>query len=441
MAPSTRPCSAWQAQCGAKLATSCVNNWSAPASTSRIKAVKSAAKLLVDVLMRDNLNDKDQVKIALVPFEGQVNVASAGFSVTSPPNWIDWGEQSGAKWNGVNFNQHDFGGLIGANVVGHGWLFNNLTDNFPTVKWAGCVEMRGGSYKLTDDAPNAALPDSLFVPFFHPDEPDNTATTSGPTRYNNRSNGTSSGTNYTFTNNYLNDFAAFTTPAAAQKSLDKYTAVTPAFWTGRMDVEGLLTPYEYGPNKGCPRPIYPLANADSKAAIKAEIDAMIAYWSTGTFIPTGLVWGWHALSPGEPYTQGTKPSDEHYAKTLKAIVLFTDGENDITDDGNPNRSRYHGFGYVTAKVGGTYRLASTASGAEAALNTKTATLCSNVKAAEIRVYVVTFGTMSSSSTTLMQNCAAVEEGKRLYYNAPTTADLESIFEEIANDLTQVHMAM
>jgi hypothetical protein len=207
-----------------------------------------------------------------------------------------------------------------------------------------------------------------------------------------------------------------------------------------MDVEGLLTPYEYGPNKGCPRPIYPLANANNKAAIKAEIDAMIAYWSTGTFIPTGLMWGWHALSPDEPYTEGAKPSDEHYEKTVKAIVLFTDGENDITDDGNPNKSRYQGFGYVTTTVGGTYRLGSTAASAETALNTKTATLCSNVKAAEIRIYVVTFGTMSGTSTTLMQNCATVDEGKRLYYNAPTAADLESIFEEIAKDLTNVHIS-
>jgi hypothetical protein len=427
--------------CGTTLATSCVNNWSAPAASSRIKSVKSAAKLLVDTLMRDDLSDKDQVKIALVPFEGQVNVASAGFSVTSPPYWIDWGDQAAAMWNGANFSQNDFGGWVGTKTVGHAWLFNNLTDNYPTVKWAGCVEMRGGAYELTDDAPNPAFPDSLFVPFFHPDEPDSTATTSGTTRYNNRSNGTSSGTNYTFTNNYLSDAAAFTTPAAAQKSLGKYTATTPAFWTGRMDVEGLVTPYEYGPNKGCPRPIVPLANADSKTAIKAAIDAMIAYWSTGTFIPTGLAWGWHVLSPEAPYTEGTKPADQDYEKTVKAIVLFTDGESDITDDGNPNRSRYHGYSYVTTNVGGTYRLASTAAGAEMALNTKTATLCSNVKAAEVRVYVVTFGSMSGSSTTLMQNCATTEEGRRLYYNAPTTADLERIFEEIARDLTQVHMAM
>ena len=210
-----------------------------------------------------------------------------------------------------------------------------------------------------------------------------------------------------------------------------------------MDVEGLLTPYEFGPNKGCPRPIYPLANASTinKAAIKAEIDAMITYWSTGTFIPTGLMWGWHVLSPGVPYTEGTKPGDEYYAKTVKAVVLFTDGENDITDDGNPNRSRYHAFSYVTTNIGGTYRLASTAAAAETALNTKTATLCSNVKAGGIRLYVVTFGTITSTTTTLMQNCATVDGSERLYYHAPTTSDLAGIFEKIAKDLSHVHLSM
>jgi hypothetical protein len=154
-----------------------------------------------------------------------------------------------------------------------------------------------------------------------------------------------------------------------------------------------------------------------------------------------LMWGWHVLSPTVPYTEGTKPGDEFYAKTVKAIVLFTDGENDITDDGNPNRSRYHAYSYVTTNISATYRLASTAAAASTALNTKTATLCQNVKDAGIRLYVVTFGTMSGSSTTLMQNCATVDEDVQLYYHAPTTADLAGIFEQIGKDLSHVHLSM
>jgi len=448
--------------CGASLG-SCVSNWSAPGSDSRIVAVKAAAKTLVDTIMPDTLDDKTQVKIAIVPFEGQVNVASSGFNVTSPPSWIDWSDSvssTGPTWEGKNFGLRNTSTgatctTYGTNCkyVGHKFLYNQLTAKFPTVKWAGCVEMRGGAYELSDAVPNASIPDSLFVPFFHPDEPDSptTAGSSGATRYNYDSNGSSSGgTQYTYQNDYLNDQSA-ATPANAQKSWVKYKNVSAtAFWSGRMDVEGLLSPYEYGPNKGCPRPIYPLADANYKAAIKTQIDSMIAYWSTGTYLTTGLVWGWHVLSPGIPYTEGTKPGDLYYDKTVKAIVFFTDGENDITDDGNPNKSRYSGYNYVnTTDTSGNYRLSSTASASIDTLDAKTATLCSNVKtnntpsdsSDDIRVYVITFGTISSSTETLMTNCATVDHGSALYYHAPKTADLQDIFAEIGRDLSEIHLSM
>jgi Flp pilus assembly protein TadG len=313
--------------CAASLG-SCVSDWAAPASNSRIVAVKAAAKTLVDILMPDNLDDKDLVKIAIVPFEGQVNVASSGFDVDNPPSWIDWADYpagtAGPTWEGMNFGKRNTSTgatcTTGAacKYVGHKWLFGQIKQRYPTVKWAGCVEMRAGSYELSDAAPSTSIPDSLYVPFFSPDEPDSstTAGSSGVTRYNYDSNGSSTGgTQYTYQNDYLSDRVAGA-PATIQKSWDKYKYQTvssvnyPKFWTGRMDVEGLLSPYEYGPNRGCPRPIYPLANANSKTAIKAEIDSMIAYWSSGTFLPTGLVWGWHVVSPGIPYTQGTKAGDQ-----------------------------------------------------------------------------------------------------------------------------------
>ena len=71
--------------------------------------------------------------------------------------------------------------------------------------------------------------------------------------------------------------------------------------------EGYGVPYEHGPNWGCPRPIVPLTG--DKTTIETAIDSMLAYYSTGTFIPTGLVWGWHVLSPTEPFTEGVEPSD------------------------------------------------------------------------------------------------------------------------------------
>jgi hypothetical protein len=403
---------------------SCVDDWNAPGSTSRIVAVKAAAKSLVDVVMPDNLTDNDQVKIAVVPFEGQVNVASAISDVTNPPSWIDWNDAGKPTWSGVNFDLRDttttgttpcttLNSPSTCQRVGHGWLYKQLHLKFPTppneVKWAGCVEMRAGSYELSDAAPNTAIPDSLFVPYFAPDEPDSptTAGSSGATRYDYDSNGsTSGGTQYTYANDYLNDRTA-AAPAVAQKSWAKYRKSTswPQYWSGRMDLEGLNSPYEYGPNKGCPRPIYPLANANNKAAIKSQIDSMIAYYSSGTYLPTGFVWGWHVLSPGIPYTEGVAPGNQYYSRTVKAIVFFTDGENEVVDQSTPNVSNYNGYSYVASVASGTttHRLSTTASGAITALDTKTASLCTSVKnngtasdtSDDIRLYVVTFGTISS----------------------------------------------
>ena len=84
---------------------SCASNWSAPAADSRIVALKTAAKSLVDILMEDDMDDPDQIKIALVPFETAVNVSSAatgdlGLSANWP-SWIDKRTTNGTSPNGT----------------------------------------------------------------------------------------------------------------------------------------------------------------------------------------------------------------------------------------------------------------------------------------------------------------------------------------------------
>jgi len=414
--------------CGATLSSSCTTNWSNPASSSRIKSVKTAAKTLVDTLMRDDLEVPDQIKIALVPFEGMVNVASTGFSVTSPPSWIAWTDQGKTTWDGTNFDQYNFGGSIGTKTVGHKWLFNKLTANDSNVKWAGCVEMRAGAYELSDAAPDPTVPNSLYVPFFWPDEPDDG---SGSGSYNNNGSGW-------YPNNYLSDKANYRTSgqedsAKAQKNLAKYKSIT---WQSGM--KETSPPYESGPNRGCPQAISPLRNAASKAAIKASIDDMIAYPATGTFIPAGLVWGWHVVSPGIPYTEGLEPGDQYYENTVKAIVLFTDGDNSVTGINNHNESYFNAFNYVSRNRMGTTTSADTATDN---LDVKTSTLCENVKGDGVRLYTISFGTMSTSSQTMMRNCATLDKGARLYYHAPSTSDLEDIFEAIGEDLSEIHLSM
>ncbi len=444
--------------CGNTLSSSCTGNWSNPGSSSRIVALRSAANILVNMLMTQDVTDPDMVKIGVVPFEGTVNIGST--YAANPPWWVDWNNQAQAYWNGRNFGKYNFstGSTCSSGSsckwVGHKALFDQLTQADSSMSWAGCVEMRREPYDILDTTPDTAQPDTLFVPFFWPDEPDRYAsnqykTSPADTRYNNNySSSNSSWYNYTYHNNYLNDktspSAGSSRPANAQLYLLKYkytNSSNKADWHSGQLSDATSFPYSAGPNRGCPQAIVPLTN--QKSAITGLLNNLIAYPAMGTFIPNGLVWGWHILTQNEPFTQGVAPGDEYYDKTVKAIVLFSDGDNSVTGASNHNDSYFSGYNYVSQGRLGTTSSASTATDN---LDAKTAALCANVKNdgpenQKIRLYTVTFGSLSSSSLDLMRNCATVDKGQPLHYHAPSTSELEDIFRQIGEDLSEIHLAM
>jgi hypothetical protein len=399
--------------CSTTVSSSCTGNWSNPGSSSRIAGLKSAAHKLIDSLMTPDV-DPGLIKIAVVPFEGTVNIGST--YAANPPWWVDWNDQAKAKYTGRNVNTYDFGGTIGTQRVGHKWLFNKLSASNANVKWEGCVEVRAEPYDLLDTAPSADTANTLFVPFLWPDEPDSD---------------NDSGDFYQ--NNYLAD-ATTSNGSTAQMNVNKYLAPS---WHATADTS---FPFTSGPNYGCPRPILPLTS--TKATVEGTIDTMVAYPAMGTFIPNGLIWGWHVLSPTEPFTEGIAPDNEYYEETIKAIVLLSDGENSVTASGNHNKSIFNGYNYTGLQVDAAYRLgASSASTATTNLNTKTATMCTNVKNAGIRLYTVTFGSIPTAAQDLMRNCATVHQGSPLYYHAPSNTDLEDAFVEIGEDLNELHVSM
>ena len=406
----------------------------------------------------------------MVPFEGTVNIGST--YATTPPTWVDWNTTASAYWNGRNFSGWNFTtnvictiGAAGCSRVGHRWIYNQLTSANSAIKWEGCVEMRNAPYDTLDTTPTTATPDTLFVPFLWPDEPDRnhaseTAapyqyTTSPNTRYNSNYSSTSGNAtstnasyNYTYMNNYLQDKVAqaysATRPATVQSAIPKYryvSASNKATWHTTPSSSNQYTlatsfPYQSGPNHGCPQAIVPLTG--TKSTITNLLGSLIAYAAMGTFIPTGLAWGWHLLTPNEPFTQGISSSSPYYDTTLKALVLFTDGDNSTTAASNHNNSYFSAYGFLSANRLGTTSSTSTAN---TTLNTKTTSLCTNIKAANIRLYVITFGTLTSATTTMMTNCASVVDGETLYYNAPATSALADIFQQIGEDLSDLHLSM
>ena len=50
--------------------------------------------------------------------------------------------------------------------------------------------------------------------------------------------------------------------------------------------------------------------------------------------------------------------------------------------------------------------------------------------------------MSVADEALMRNCASLDDdGEPLYFHAPTTVDLQGIFDAIGQDLSEIHLSM
>lgn len=165
------------------------------------------------------------------------------------------------------------------------------------------------------------------------------------------------------------------------------------------------------PNNGCTvSRIVPLTN--SKTTLQSSVNGLTA--SGNTYINVGLVWGWRLLSPTAPFTEGSEYDDPDWSKT---IVLMTDGNNEPIS----TYSAYGANSSITA----------------AQLNTRMMTVCQNAKDAGVTIYTITFQSgITNATRNLFRQCAS-DESK--YFDAPSNQDLITAFENIANQLSQLHI--
>jgi Mg-chelatase subunit ChlD len=135
-------------------------------------------------------------------------------------------------------------------------------------------------------------------------------------------------------------------------------------------------------------------------ALHAKIDQMAAAGNTNTTI--GLVWGWHALTSNLPFTNAVEPAPD----LDKVIVLLTDGEN--------TQNRW------------------TTSGSS--IDARMSAACTNVKAANIRVYTVR---VINGDANLLRNCASKTN---MYYDVQQADQLNGVFSSIAQNLANLRIA-
>jgi len=359
---------------------------------SKIRSLRDAASLLTDILY-DGAQEPDDVRIGLVPFAATVNVGRQFERAW----WLDPDAESPlhAQWAGGPQEIETCRGrgrrrtCTTETLTANSW---DLFDSLNNEQWAGCVEARAVPLDIEDVAPDANNPETLFLPFFAPDEPDNG----------------------NFYNDYLDDDVRNGGILERLENLTKYQ-------NGR--------PNRGGPNDGCTTtPVTPMTS--DRRTVENAISAMGA--SGNTNIPNGIGWGIRLLSPQEPFTEGVAYGDRH---TIKAMVILTDGDNVLSGHNSALMSRYNAYGYIThGRLG--IRTSSSNRLSEA-LDERTAAACAYARDQGIRVYTITFQVNSSATRDMMRDCASHPS---LYFDSPSNEALEQAFEVIAGDLSNLRIS-
>jgi Flp pilus assembly protein TadG len=371
----------------------------------KLATLKTASKNLIakleDAAARSN--EVNPLKIALVPFSMTVRVQ--GNTPTTAYDPVSHSGQEFPNWLDPEGKAHVAAG------AGND-IFDVQTDRFAMLKqmanqpWGGCIEARRAPYDIQETEPSAANPQSMFVPFFWPDEPDASAGFIG------------------YPNNYLSDATNSPSWKAREINSAKYV-VAPI--SGNQSGSG----YAYGPNGGCNlQPVVRLTN--NTGAIKTAIDHMVAVGDTN--IPLGMMWGWHALTPNAPFADGSSYTTP---QLRKVIILMTDGANTMGNPGSvseQNQSYYSALGYIWQGILGITN--GTSANRTSAMDARLTALCSNIKAKDIVIYAVRVEVTSGASAVL-QNCASSPDK---FYDVQDVSQLGVAFDAIAGSIDSLRIA-
>ena len=250
-------------------------------------------------------------------------------------------------------------------------------------------------------------PDTLFVPYFAPDNPGNAAKSPN------------SGT--AWNNSYLGD-------SYGNNDKHKLRRTARYFDDGSSIYIDEDSSRSTGPNYACPTPILPLASDFDK--LKTEIGKMIYWEGSGTNVSEGLAWSMRVLSPGEPYTQGTPFKSEN---TSKFVVVFTDGENTVFGASNQayNKSDYGAYSFLDEG-----RVHTNRGNALTQVNDWTLEACTKLKAEGVEIFTVLLGADTQANRKLYTKCATTAEH---YYPTSDVSQLDAVFRKIASRIAKLYV--
>lgn len=361
---------------------------------SKLANLKTAATDLVNSMFAEVDPAKpNSLKMAVVPFSMTVNIGS-GYANRS---FMDIDAKSSIH------KEIFYDKSASANRF---TLFSNMRKT-----WGGCVESRPSPYDVQDTAPSIATPDTLFVPYFAPDESDNDGNA---------------------VNDYMDDYPEDTrnrdkssNNRTRQGQIAKYKEND--FKVRSSDRQG-GTGYLYGPNSGCEITAITRLTT-TKATLLDAITAMKIKGDTN--VAMGLAWGWHAVSPNPPFADGVAYTDE---KTRKYVVLMTDGANQTAYSSSSNQSFYSGIGFIWGNRIGT--TSSEKAKRTAAMDARTAEICTNMKNAGIQVFTVRVE-VDEGTSDLLKNCAS---SPSMFYDVKNSSNLTAVFRSIGSTISELRIS-
>ena len=328
-------------------------------------------------------SDPRAMRIALVPFSMTVKVGAQ----YAGENWMDGGARSPVHR-----------ALFGGTAANRFELLKAMNQS-----WSGCVESRPYPHDVQETEASTGKPETLYVPYFAPDEPGD-------------------GTTADYPNDYLADLNPGAGLEAQQNDVTKYEGGVPR--AGR-NANG----YRFGPNSGCE--LAAVVRLTHEAAkVQSGVQSMVAIGDTN--IPTGLMWGWHALSPDGPFGDGV---DYRKTDTVKIAILMTDGQNNVTPVANHNGAIYSGVGYMWQQRLGV-GVASTREERREALDARLGELCANMKKRGVVIYTVRVE-VKEGSDAVLRRCATKESG---YFDVQNVSELPAVFATIADSITGLRLS-
>ena len=153
---------------------------------------------------------------------------------------------------------------------------------------------------------------------------------------------------------------------------------------------------------------------NDKGTIADAINALVA--EDMTYIPAGLMMGWHALSHRPILPDGTDPSTVQGATVNRAIVLMTDGANTASkDDGAATH-----WSQDVNKA-----------------NNLTRDLCRNINDDDVTVYTIAFDVNDAAILNILRQCATQPE---MAFTADNASELSGAFEAVGKSLSRLRLS-